>query len=175
MSEFAQRTAEWQPFYSTLGGVSATMAGLLFTSLTLNPQLLRNAYLKVVAQQSFVNFSLLLMLALLLLQPRQQPIRLATAIVVLGVTSLVRLMAVLRGLKKSGVLPSGESWAARLLRLSQVAYALMVGIGAMILMGVADALYLLQAIVVILLAGTGRLCWELLHQGKPATEEQGDA
>ena len=39
-AEFVERVAEWQSFYAVLAGASATFAGLLFVSLSVNPALL---------------------------------------------------------------------------------------------------------------------------------------
>ena len=39
-AEFVTRLVEWQPFCAALAGASATFAGLLFVSLSVNPVLL---------------------------------------------------------------------------------------------------------------------------------------
>ncbi|WP_309715642.1 hypothetical protein [Armatimonas sp.] len=171
MNEFATRVTEWQPFYYTLSGVSATMAGLLFTSLSLNPKLLSNHYLRMVSQQAFLNFSFLLLLGLMLLQPRQQPLRLALSLSVLGTIGFFRLTSVLVNLRKAGATSTDARWAARLMGVSLLVFVLLLLVARLIYTGQAEALHLLQGITVTLLISTGKLCWELLQHGKQGLEE----
>jgi len=169
MSEFATRAAEWATYYATLGGVSATMAGLLFTSLALNPKMLHNLYLKAVAQQAFMNFSCLLLLALVLLQPQQKPLRVALTLVSLGLVALGRIVFVHVQLQRTRVSTEAR-WASRLMGISALAYALLLPSARLILQGQPDTLYTIQAVTLVLLIGTGRLCWELLLHGQTNKE-----
>jgi hypothetical protein len=169
MTEFATRVSEWQAFYNTLGGVSATMAGLLFTSLALNAHLLKNAYLRVVAQQAFFNFSALLLISLLMLQPRQHPITTAIPLGVLGALSFGRILLALSAVRKSGASAENARWASRLMLLSLLAYASLIGFAGLIATGGTEFLRLLQSVAVLLLIGTARLCWELLQHGSGET------
>jgi hypothetical protein len=81
----------WQPFATALAGASATLMGLLFVALSLNPHILADSDYRSqrrLARLAFGAFAQLLLLALLLLIPHPTARRLALA---LGVAALVGL------------------------------------------------------------------------------------
>jgi hypothetical protein len=72
--EFDEKLIQWQPFFTTVAAVSATLVGLLFVSLSLNRERISaesNRELMRLARRSFSDFLLVLMLALFFLIPRQ--------------------------------------------------------------------------------------------------------
>ncbi len=73
---FAQRVQEWQLFYATLSGVTATLVGLLFVALFVNVDLFvqeEHHYLKRTSRMVFGSFVLVLFCSLMFLIPHQNP------------------------------------------------------------------------------------------------------
>jgi hypothetical protein len=93
-SEFAAAVDTWNAFYSAVAGVAATLVGLLFVSLALNPAVMGEdapAGLRVWAAESFHNFLIVLVVALVALIPGDTPEVFAITLVFVGVTGLVRV------------------------------------------------------------------------------------
>ena len=94
MDTFAAQVQEWQLFYATLAGASATLTGLLFVSLSLNIDLLnqpQNAHLMRRAGQAFASFLYILTIALTFLIPDQTPAGLGIVMLILGGIGFYRL------------------------------------------------------------------------------------
>jgi hypothetical protein len=87
----------WQPFATALAGVSATLMGLLFVALSLNPHILTETdygATRRLARLAFGAFAQLLLVALLLLVPHPTVRLLALALgvaAVVGLTQAVRI------------------------------------------------------------------------------------
>ena len=59
MQDFSQTIAAWQPFFITLAGICATLAGLLFVAVSLHPDRSHEAgrtHLKNLAHHTFADF-----------------------------------------------------------------------------------------------------------------------
>jgi len=87
MDAFTQNVQEWETFYATLAGVSATLVGLLFVSLSLNTSFIRGPegkHLLRIAAQSFSSFLYILTTALVFLIPEQDPFSLGITLIILG-------------------------------------------------------------------------------------------
>lgn len=87
MTTFAEQLRDWQLFYSTVSLAAATLAGLLFVSLSLHPNVIRGGGEKpllVLARKSFGDYLYVLMLGLVFLVPHQVPLGLAVALFALG-------------------------------------------------------------------------------------------
>jgi len=72
MDAFTQQMGAWQPFFITLAGICATLAGLLFVALSLHATSLHDAEssnLKRLAQQTFGDFLQVLFVGLFYLVP----------------------------------------------------------------------------------------------------------
>ena len=73
---FAQGLEGWHDFYLLIGTASATLVGLLFVALTLNAEILRRdefGATRALARRSFFCFINLVVVAGILLIPRQSP------------------------------------------------------------------------------------------------------
>lgn len=86
--DFDATLIQWQPFFTTVAAVSATLVGLLFVSLSLNRERISaesNRELMRLARRSFSDFLLVLMLALFFLIPHQGRIALPLELSAMGV------------------------------------------------------------------------------------------
>lgn len=160
--DFAARIAEWQVFYSALAGVSATLAGLLFVSLSLNIDRLidrRFAATRELAFHAFTNFLYLVLFALLFLIPRQKPIGVGVPLLVLASMAFVQTSRARRRAREAG---ERAPERLRLYRLSLVVYGGLI-VGALLtLRGAVLVLHLLVGLMIWLLAWAARLAWDLL-------------
>ena len=90
MKSFTDVLHDWQVFYATLAAACATLTGLLFVALSLNADGARpddDADRMAVARQTFAEFLLVLMVALVFLIPHQVPLGLGVALLALGLAS----------------------------------------------------------------------------------------
>jgi hypothetical protein len=161
---------DWQVFYATIAGVSATLMGLLFVALSLEGRLsarLNDECANAMARQTFSEFLLVLMIALVLLVPRQSPVGLGVALLALAtayaVPSGMRLLDAVRNRR------SQES-ARFLLRVFGVSFAGcmgIVGVAIAILMRRWLAFHMLVFMLAAFLTGGSRYAWFLLTHRTP--------
>jgi len=86
--DFDEKIVLWQPFFTTVAAVSATLVGLLFVSISLNRERISagaNRELMRLARRSFSDFLLVLLIALFFLIPRQGQLALSLELAALGV------------------------------------------------------------------------------------------
>ncbi|MDF2760040.1 MAG: hypothetical protein K0S99_2674, partial [Thermomicrobiales bacterium] len=79
--------AEWHDFFAAVAGVAATLVGLLFVSLALNPAVMADdgpAGLRTWAGQTFYNFLMVLFVALVVLIPDSEPVGLGLPVLIVG-------------------------------------------------------------------------------------------
>lgn len=160
--DFSARISEWQVFYSALAGVSATLAGLLFVSLSLNVDRLldrRFAATRELAFHAFTNFLYLVLFALLFLIPRQKPIGVGVPLLVLAAMAFAQTWRARRSARAAG---ERAPERLRLYRLSLIVYGALI-LGALLAMrGAVLVLHLLVGLMIWLLAWAARLAWDLL-------------
>ncbi|HEU0114670.1 MAG TPA: hypothetical protein VFQ80_08335, partial [Thermomicrobiales bacterium] len=95
-ADFANAVAQWHEFFAAVAGVAATLVGLLFVSLALNPLVMgdrRPAGLRTWAGQTFHNFLMILTVALIALIPEQSVISFAATLIVIGVLGVARVVS----------------------------------------------------------------------------------
>jgi hypothetical protein len=156
--------ASWHDFYSTMGTASASLIGLLFVALSINLEAITGGSrdeLRAFAEQAFLSFSLVLLIAVVFLIPTNAPDSLGVAFLVLGIVSGVRML-----------LRAPAIWRGRRDRLGQVAFwrfilpaADLVGLVAAALGFILDqpsALYWLVFVIIGLLLSAARSSWDLL-------------
>ena len=156
--------ASWHDFYVTMGTASASLIGLLFVALSINLEAITGGSrdeLRAFAEQAFLSFSLVLLIAVVFLIPTNAPDSLGVAFLVLGIVGGVRML-----------LRAPAIWRGRRGRLGQVAFwrfilpaAALVGlivsaIGFMI--DERSALYWLVFVIIGLLLSAARSSWDLL-------------
>ncbi len=162
-AEFVARVAEWQSFYSVLAGASATFAGLLFVSLSVNPAILatENEAALRLARHTFGCFIYLILIALVVMIPRQVPLGIGLPLFGMGLGAMIQTV------RASGA--SARDHAVRrlvrersLYRLSMVTYGMMMMVAVGLSLGIGFALYGLVSLMIWQLAWASRLAWDLL-------------
>src|SRR5580658_7276682 len=86
--DFDEKIILWQPFFTTVAAVSATLVGLLFVSISLNRERISadaNRELMRLARRSFSDFLVVLLVALFFLIPNQGQKALAIELLAMGV------------------------------------------------------------------------------------------
>ena len=107
---FDQQIVLWQPFFTTVAAVSATLVGLLFVSLSINREKIAaasNRILLRLAERSFSDFIIVLLVALFFLIPAEGRRALAVELLALAAFRLrrlaVQILSNLRGGKPAAV------------------------------------------------------------------------
>jgi len=98
MTEFAQLVSGWQWFYQGLCEADATLAGLLFVSLTFNSSIMqdsKNDYLQRLAEQTLSNYISLIIISLLFLVPNQIPVGIGIPLLAISVYSALHAVHLL--------------------------------------------------------------------------------
>ena len=164
-SEFSAAVASWNAFYGAVAGVAATLVGLLFVSLALNPAVMGDdapAGLRIWAAQSFHSFLMALVVSLVALIPGDTPEIIAITLVIIGVTGALR---VVRDALQARLDPDPE-WRTHqaLMRFLSpaLAYGICLWAAADVWQGDADALGWLVAVVFLLTMSAASSSWELL-------------
>jgi hypothetical protein len=165
MDAFAQKVQEWETFYATLAGVSATLVGLLFVSLSLNTSFIRGPdgkHLLRIAAQSFSSFLYILTTALVFLIPEQDPLSLGITLIILGGFGFIRIVGrVVDAYKEYS--PAGKvRQAIREYWLLVLAYGGMIIIAVAVLYDNYDILNYLVFVWMSLLVSAIRDAWRLL-------------
>src|SRR5918995_4454761 len=88
--------AEWHDFFAAVAGVAATLVGLVFVALALNPTVMADdspAGLRTWAGQTFQSFLMVLFVALVVLIPETGPLGLGLPLLIVGIWGLARVVA----------------------------------------------------------------------------------
>ncbi|MFN2147418.1 MAG: hypothetical protein ACK2T2_03435 [Anaerolineales bacterium] len=167
MTEFTQALDHWGIFYSTVALASVTLAGLLFVSISIRQeQMKEEAFRGVVnlARGSFGDFLYVLMLGLVFLVPHPAPIGLAVALFVLGLSrmvGIVRQAAIAVQSAKTG----DRTHGMRRIALPAIASFVLVVVGIEVLRGELVAIYGLVIVVAALLSSASWNAWLILVAG----------
>ena len=158
---------EWHTFFGAVAGVAATLIGLLFVALALNPRVMADASpagLRTWAGQTFHDFLTVLIVALLVLIPDATAIGLGVPVLLLGLWGVARVAMDVRRVRYD---PAPE-WHGRTLlgrfASSLVGYAIAVWVGVQVLLGDADAVGWLVSTVFFLMVSASSNCWDLLRE-----------
>ena len=159
--------AEWHDFFAAVAGVAATLIGLLFVSLALNPRIMADASpagLRTWAAQTFHDFLTVLSVALVVLIPDAGAVGLGVPLLLLGLWGVGRVVMDVRQVRRD---PAPE-WRGRAalgrFAASLAGYAIAVWVGAQVLLGDADAVGWLVATVFFLMTSAASNCWDLLRE-----------
>ncbi len=157
----------WNDFFAAVAGVAATLIGLLFVALALNPARIGRhgaAGLRTYAAQSFHSFLVVLVVALVALIPDSVEDGLGVTLLIVGGSSLVRVGLDARRVRRD---PSPEWHGGQALTrfaAPGAAHAVAVWVGWRLLAGDAGAVGWLVAVVFLLLMSAASSCWDLLQE-----------
>jgi len=165
MQTFAQYFERWHDFYMLAGTSAATLIGLLFVSLTLNIEVMRDESqigLRELATQTFGSFLYILLISLLLLIPDNHPQFIGIQLLILGTFGLVNafrwLQPVIGNLQ--------ATWAKTYLFwrfiLPTVSYLGLIVISLAVWQGRHDGLFSVVYVIFILLVTATHNAWDLL-------------
>jgi len=164
--EFAALATSWHDFYLTLGAASATLIGLLFVGVSINLEEFttdEGIGIRVLAEQAFGNFILVLVIALMVLMPDQDQDSLTLQLAIvggLGTFRIVRRAFVFR--RQSAEPLGGWSYLLRRLGLSAVASIGVLVIAALVQTNPISAFYWLVGAVLVYLFSAAQSAWDLL-------------
>lgn len=162
---FGAALAEWNAFFAAVAGVAATLVGLLFVALGLNPAIMADdspAGLRVWAGQTFHNFLVVLVLALIALIPGDNRQTLLYTFVIVGIQGIVRVYADFRR-AWSDPDPDWGGWHAVGRYVSPLlAYLVSLWLAWQVWMGETHSLGWIVAVIFLLLMSAAGNCWDLL-------------
>ena len=171
---FGDQLQPWHDFYELTGTAAATLMGLLFVALSLNPAVMADGGpvgLRAWADQTMSNLIALLIVALFCLMPDLDHPTLAIALVAVGLQGLVRgalRLATALGAHEPGGL--GDLLWRLLLPVS--AYAVVIAIGIALLFGAVEWVDWLVIAVFLLVSSAAGATWALLlEMGRRAKAE----
>lgn len=174
MDSFTDFLTRWQPFFSAVAGVAATLAGLLFVSLSLNREKItaqENRILLRLARRSFGDLLYALFIALMFLMPNHVPYPLAIPLICF---SAVRGWLLVRSISRS----SKTGWISltKYGLLRDYSFQAVTCLGLLvaaveIYRGNILAAYLLVPIISFLLYNAGMNAWLLLMMEKKVDEK----
>lgn len=163
VNDIAEITKQWQTFYGTLGGATATLLGLLFVSLALHSERIHeeeNSHFRRLASLTFSNYLMLIIIALPMLVPMRARLQFVIPIAVAGLIGLFwSIFLRNRDLDKESL---NAQFISRSWRLSFISYIMIVGDSILGYYGPAIALYFLLTPILMLLVVSVRNSWGLL-------------
>src|SRR5918998_29312 len=162
---FADQIQTWEGFFTTVAGLAATLAGLLFVGLGRNPCVMAPdgpPGMRVLAAQTFHHFLVLLVIALIALVPDETARPLAITLLFVGVQGVVRLGLDLGRARRAHDPNWGTLQAMARSVSPAVAYALCLWLAVDLWDGVTEALGSIVIAVILLLVHVSINCWDLL-------------
>lgn len=169
MSDFSDSLADWDSFYGSVAGVSATLVGLLFVAVSINPRITNNrtrAGLNAWTGQTFQSFSAVLMLSLFAQIPDGAQLTLIIGSAIVGVQGLARLMFDIQRIRTGDKDPGWRGTAGvRRFAAPLIAYTLCLWVTWALVRDTYDiALGSLVAVILLLLVDALDNCWSLLKE-----------
>ncbi|MFI4979884.1 MAG: hypothetical protein ACHQIO_06010 [Nevskiales bacterium] len=170
MDSFNQMTQDWAGFFSALAQVSGGLVGLVFVALTFNSRALGvggNPMLGALAQQTFADFLLLLLISLMMLVPHTPAANIGLMLALLSAVDAFRIIHTLLKLRAHLGKSPGSGWIARRFLLSALGDAQILWVGIdLIRVGYVPSqtgTMLFSGIIVLLISGC-RSAWMLVLQ-----------
>ena len=164
--EFAALATTWHDFYLTLGAASATLIGLLFVGVSINLDEFttdEETGIRVLAEQAFGNFILVLVIALMLLIPDQDQRSLTLQLAVIGGLGAFRVARRFAFFRHPTTGPfGGWGYLARRLGLPAVASLTVLAVAILLQINPVTALYWLVVAVLVYLFSAAQSAWDLL-------------
>ncbi len=161
-TDFGAALTAWNAFFAAVSGIAATLVGLLFVALALNPKLIvdtKRTGLRIWAAQTFHSFLVVLVIALIALIPDESRTTIVITLLIVGLQGIVRLGLDIR---HTLVDPQWSGRRALTLYVSPAAYGICLWLAWAIRRGETDALGWLVGVVLFLLMSAVSSCWDLL-------------
>lgn len=163
MESFNDQITRWQPFFSTIVGATATLAGLLFVSLSINREKItaqENRNLLRLAQRSFADYMFALFISLMFLMPNHVTYGLA---IPLFMVAAVRIWFLIRVIRPSMKRDNLETFGRLRENITQILSSLgLVAAGVEIYRGQVIATFFLVPVISLLLVNASLNAWSLL-------------
>ncbi len=163
--ELAATLTQWNTFYSVSAGIAATLIGLLFVALALNPRIMADdspAGLRVWSGQTFHSFLMVLTLSMIAIIPHDGATSVAIALAIIGGTGLVGVGQAFRSVRRD----PDPAWRPRRAFPQFFSPALAYGICLWAAFLAAndnvDALSWMVSVVFFLMMSAAASCWDLL-------------
>lgn len=165
--DFAAALEAWDAFFATVAGISATLVGLLFVAIGLNPRIMADdgpTGLRVWSGFTFHSFLVLLVIGIVGLVPVSARETLAVTLAILGIQGIARVITDVRRVRSD----PDRTWSGwhSLLRFASpgAAYVICLWVAYGIATNDPDELGWLVAVVFLLLISALASCWELLKE-----------
>lgn len=162
---FADAVADWHDFHAALAGIAATLIGLLFVGLALNPAVMRDGDpdgTRTWAGLTFHSFLVVLAIALTALIPDQSALGMGLPLVILGVQGVYR---VARDIQRARQDPDPD-WqgmgALSRFAVPGLGYVLLTWAAVLAWREDADAMDMLVWVIFLLVMSAAASCWDLL-------------
>ena len=165
MRPFAEVLRDWQLFYATFATACATLVGLLFVAVSLNRDVLNRAdggERMWIARQTFYQFLMLFLLAVLLLAPHRSPTSVGLTLLGFGGFWSIGVVRAFRTSIRMRRQPLSLQGFVRGFGLSFAGLLSVFAVATAMLLGQVGALVWLVVVLVNLLLFTGRNAWFLL-------------
>jgi len=165
LHEYRKFVEGWHEFYLMTGTAAVTLAGLLFVALSLHLEVLvqeRFASLLVVARSTLSTFVVLLVVSLMLLAPDPTPRTTGITLVVFAGIFMVLTIREMRGAFRQEHAEFSRRLLRRRLLFPVFGYAIIVIIGAFVIRGIYEMLFLMVSVASGLLANAVWASWDLL-------------
>jgi hypothetical protein len=164
-SDFAAALADWHDFYAAVAGIAATLVGLLFVALGLNPRIMADdgpAGLRLWSALTFHSFLIVLVISLIALIPADSAQTIVITLLIVGGQGIIRVVTDLRRARTDPD-PHWRGQAATMRFLSPaVAYGICLWLAVDLGRGETDSIGWLVAVVFLLLMSAASSCWDLL-------------
>lgn len=151
---------EWQPFYSTIAGVTATLLGLLFVAISLNMDVFsgENMHYRRLARLTLGKFLYLLVISLVCVIPSQGGHGFVITTVIMCITGIWDTIAYIRNSRKQIDTPIfGAHYFPLLTYFAMIAFAVL-----LLVRSDSDWLYWFAASVIVMLISATRNAWDLM-------------
>jgi len=158
---------QWQPFFAAVAGVAATLVGLLFVGLSLNPSIMADrgpTGLRMWAGETFHSFLAVLAFALIGLIPNPGVVGFSLPLLVVGGLGIARILGGARRIRRDGAPDWGWRTFAVRFAAPLVGYAVAIWVGVDVLRGEPGQIGWLVATVFLLMMNATGNCWDLLRE-----------
>jgi hypothetical protein len=164
-TEFIDAVAGWHDFHAATAGISATLIGLLFVGLAMNPAVMQDdgpTGMRTWAGLTFHNFLIVLAIALVVLIPDQSAEGLALPIGLMSAHGVYRVVLDIITVART---PDPDwHWLSALSRFGFALVAYLLGLWSAWLAWQQDidSMYVLVWVIFLLVMSASSSCWDLL-------------